>query len=150
MKLLDTNVFVRYIVGVVVESDVRLVERAAEVFASATNGTDEFTTTDSVIVEVVYVLTSSTYQLPRREAHDRLSAILTLPGCAMPNRAILLHALGLWESFPRLDFVDAQLAATAIADESLTLVTFDTALAKAAGTQRWDLRISDDPTGEMP
>jgi len=148
MKLLDTNVFVRYIVGVVVESDVRLVEHAAEVFESARNGTDEFTTTDAVIAEVVYVLTSSTYQLSRQDVRDRLMTLLSLPGCAIPNRTVLLKALVMWESIPRLDFVDSHLVAIASREDSLTLVTFDTALAKSAGTQRWDFRPSDDPTME--
>jgi predicted nucleic acid-binding protein len=149
VKLLDTNVLVRYIVQPVAGQDATQVRYSTDII----EGAEPFTTTDAVIAEVVYVLTSKRlYNLVRSEVRNRLETILSSSNCAMQNARSLIAALDIWERDSRVSFVDAYLAALSRA-ESLDLVTFDTALARAAGTQRWDLRSTGDapnPTVEMP
>lgn len=147
MKLLDTNILIHYIVPAIADQDATQIRYSTEII----EGAEPFTTTDVVIAEAIYVLTSKRlYDLARSEVRTRLETILTTSACTMPNVRSLIAALGIWENNPQLSFVDAHLAALA-QDKSLSLVTFDTALANAAGTQRWDLRSTDDATNpEMP
>lgn len=145
MKQLDTNVFIRFLVEPASEQDSLFNRLAGDILASDQAGGEDFTTTDAVIAEVVFVLQSHLYQLTREEVQQRLMTVLSRSNCRIPSRHSVIDALGIWVEQPRLSFVDAHLLCVA-RREATTLVTFDTALAKAAGTQRWDLRSTDDAT----
>ena len=66
------------------------------------------TTSESVISEVVYVLSSSklTYQLSPEDIRAHLQPILALPGLILPHRRMFLRALDLYAAY-HLDFEDA-------------------------------------------
>lgn len=151
MKLLDTNVFLRYIAEPKTSQDIVFNQIAAEFFERAARGEETFITTEAVIAEVVYVLASRhLYAFSREDACDSVTRLITLSGCRIENQQGVLSALGTWRDTANVSFVDA-LCLTIARQRSLELVTFDTALARAAGTQRWDLRSTDDVTNvEMP
>jgi len=150
MKQLDTNVFVRFLVEPATEQDGHFNQLAGDIFGSNQTSGEEFTTTDAVIAEVVYVLQSHLYQLSREQVQQRFLTVLSRSNCQIPSRHSVIDALEIWVEQPRLSFVDAHLLCVS-RRASGTLVTFDTALAKAAGTQRWDLRSTDDATNlEQP
>jgi predicted nucleic acid-binding protein len=151
MKLLDANVFLRLSVEPKTEQDVVFNRLARRLLDAAQRGEDEFTTSEAVIAEVLFVLTSkSVYGFTRSNAYSSMIGILQMPACHLENRSAVLAALEFWVFTPKLSFVDA-LCMTKAKQYGHELVTFDTALAKAAGTQRWDLRSTEDATNvEMP
>jgi predicted nucleic acid-binding protein len=59
-----------------------------------------------VVSEVVYVLTSRIYRVPRQEVRDSLEAVLELPGVKISAKPLLLAALDLWMRYP-IGFDDA-------------------------------------------
>jgi predicted nucleic acid-binding protein len=135
--VVDTNVFVRYLVGAVVPADEPLVVEARTLFASAATGNEQFTTNEAVIAEVLYVLTSSRlYQFSRRDVGERFGTILESTGCRLPHKERVLDALDLWMERPRLSFVDALTVLQSMAGND-RLATFDEAMATFPGIRRW-------------
>jgi predicted nucleic acid-binding protein len=135
VKHLDTDVFVRFLVQPASEQDGHFNRLAGDILGSNQASGEEFTATDAVIAEVVYVLQSHLYQLTREEVQQRLMTVLSRSNCLLPSRHSVIDALEIWVEQPKLSFVDAHLLCVA-RREAAPLVTFDTALAKAAGTQR--------------
>ncbi len=77
VQFLDTNIFLRYLAG----DDPDKGRRAYELLQRVETGEIAVTTTEAVILEIVFVLSSKrTYNRPRVEIRDRLSAILSLKG----------------------------------------------------------------------
>ena len=148
MKYLDTNVFVRFIAKPTTTNDVLFGQLASEIFAAAEAGADQYTTTDAVIAEVVFILSDPKhYRFTRYEVLTRLVPLLRLPGCAIVHREEIVAAIGRWEGNPKISFVDA--LSIAIAKQAgYDLVTFDTAMARAADVPRWD-KASIDANGEQ-
>ena len=63
-------------------------------------------TSESVIAEIVYVLSSrATYRMPRADVAAALRPVLTISGLRIEHKESILRALDLWESSP-LDFED--------------------------------------------
>ena len=78
-----------------------------QLFQQAQEKRITLTTSESVIAEVVYVLSSKRlYNLPREEIRKLLYPLLSLRGLKLTNRKTYLHALDLYASYP-LDFEDA-------------------------------------------
>ena len=143
MKFLDTNAFLRYMVEPQTENDRLFRTLVAAIFERAERGEDQFITTDAVIAEVAFVLTSPRhYGISRHHALIRVVPLLRLPGCAVAHREELESAFIRWEENPRISFVDA-LAIAITKKHGFDLVTFDTAMANDAETLRWDLRSSE-------
>jgi predicted nucleic acid-binding protein len=138
VKYLDTNVFLRYIASPKTVQDQNFSQLATELFAKAERDEVQFTTSDAVIAEVIYVLMSPVaYHFSRADVFDRLIQLLQLPGCRMEHRDDVMRALSRWNGNPKLSFVDALAIATSKALNA-DLLTFDTALADDAGVSRWD------------
>jgi len=153
MKFLDANVFLRFIARPKTPQDMEFNRLANDLFTRAERGEEWFTTSEAVIAEVIYVLVSpDSYRFTREDAFESVGNLLALPGCRMTEKEQVIVALDTWRHSTKLSFVDA-LCMTKAEQHGHELVTFDTALAKAAGTQRWDLRSTDDvtnPTVETP
>jgi predicted nucleic-acid-binding protein len=63
-------------------------------------------TSESVVAEIVYVLSSrTTYRMPRADVAAVLRPVLTISGLRIEHKESILSALDLWESSP-LDFED--------------------------------------------
>ena len=140
MRFVDTNEFVRFLTFKPDETDGRFFRAARDVFRSGQESSEQFTTNDAVIAEVIFVLTSpNLYDMSRSDVLIRLGEILREPHCKLDNRVVIFQALALWESNARISFVDALCLATS-QHQQYDLVTFDTALAKVANVVRWDLR----------
>jgi predicted nucleic acid-binding protein len=132
--VVDTNIFVRYIVAPMTPQDVDLLDKSTALFDSAADGSEQFTTSDAVVAEVVFALTHH-YRAPREMVAERLQLLLGLPGCRMPTKKRCVDALALWEASPKLSIVDA-MAAVQARNEGL-LATFDRDLARMAGVPAW-------------
>ncbi|MCL4488795.1 MAG: type II toxin-antitoxin system VapC family toxin [Chloroflexi bacterium] len=107
MRFVDTNVFLRHLTG----DDPKKARACFELFQRAQRKEVTLTTSEAVIAEIVYVLSSKqVYALTREEIRARLYPLLSLPGLRLTHRKAYLRALDLYVSYP-LDFEDAILAA---------------------------------------
>lgn len=137
MIFVDANYVLRYLVRPATPQDRAMSASAAILFRLVEAGEATFTTTDAVIAEVVFILTSRRhYRIPRGEAVARLRPILLLQGCKLPRKTLCLRALDLWAAAPRLSFVDA-LGAVHSQELGLMLASFDEDLARLPGLTRW-------------
>jgi len=144
VKFLDTNAFLRYMVEPKTANDQLFRTLVAAIFERAERGEEQFTTTDAVIAEIAFVLTSPRhYGISRHLALIRVVPLLRLPGCAMAHREELESAFSRWEENPKISFVDA-LAIAIAKKHGYDLVTFDSAMANDAETLRWDLSLESD------
>ncbi len=107
MRFIDTNILIRHLT----KDDPAKAEACYQLFQQAEANEVELTTTEAVIAEVVYVLSSKkTYGLARQRIHQLLSPILLLKGLKLPYKNTYLRALDLYASLP-LDFEDALIVA---------------------------------------
>lgn len=107
MHFVDTNIFIRYLT----KDDPDKAQACFELFQQAQANQVALTTTEAVITEVVYVLSSQkTYGLARVDIRARLYPLLSVPGLRLPQRRTYLRALDLYATHP-LDFEDAVIVA---------------------------------------
>ena len=127
MIFLDANCFLRLIGQPPTPAVADHQERAAELFASIQAGAVLATTSEAVLAEVAFILTSKrTYNRPVSEAAAFLSDLLQLSGLRVPaqQRRHWLTALAFWAKHPGLGFVDA-LTSAIVTDQNHDLATFD-------------------------
>ena len=101
VSLIDTNVIIRFLVG---DHEEHL-KKSKEIFEDIQRAKQEVIILDSVLMEVLFVLTKF-YKLPKVEVIDDLKAILALEGVVNSDKVILTEALSLVEH-KNIDFVDA-------------------------------------------
>jgi predicted nucleic acid-binding protein len=131
--LLDANVILRY----VTQDNADQSWRAHALFQQLEAGGLSLTTTESVLVEVVQVLSSrALYNLSRDEVRTHLSAVLALRGLKLPYKRVYLRALEVYVAYPRLDFVDALNVAHAERAKTMTIVSFDRDYDRVPGINR--------------
>jgi len=108
MQFVDTNIFLRHLTG----DDPDKAQACFELFRKVQTGQVTLTTSEIVIAEVVYVLSSTQggYGLSPAEIRQRLYPLLSLRGLKLPHRRMYLRALDLYASHP-IDFEDAVIAA---------------------------------------
>ncbi len=101
-QFVDTNVFIRLLA----RDDPEKTRRCLELFKRAERGEVSLVTSESVVAEVVYVLSSpSLYHLSRDEVARLLRPILLLRGLKLEHKGSFFTALDLYES-SNLDFED--------------------------------------------
>lgn len=99
-------------------------------------GVRTVTTSEGVIVEAVYVLSSkAVYNLPHSAIRTNPSGIITLKGLKLPNRRTYLRALDLYAS-TNLDFVDALNVAHMERAKIGTILSFDRDYDRVPGVTR--------------
>lgn len=134
MRFVDTNVFIRYMTG----DDEEKARACYELFQRVQRGDEELFTTESVVAEVTYVLSSrrGPYQLAHGAIRDRLLPLLSLRGLRMPQKGVCLAALDLYGSSPFLDFEDA-LAVAHMEQQGLAeIISYDRDYDRIAGIRR--------------
>jgi predicted nucleic acid-binding protein len=124
MKFLDTNIFLRYLIDEY--PDKNLACRA--LFAAAASGEESLITSEAVLGEVIYVLTSKRqYGLPHVEASLRLSSLLAIRGLHVAGKGLHLRALDLYSQYEFLDYEDALSVAYVESNGDISdLVSYDT------------------------
>ena len=122
MQFVDTNVFLRHLTG----DDPKKAKACFELFRKADRKEVTLTTSEAVIAEIVYVLSSSRqlYTLSREEIRARLYPLLSMRGLKIPYRKMYLRALDLYASYP-LDFEDAVTIAQMERQKIAELVSYD-------------------------
>lgn len=121
-RFVDANVFLRYLTG----DDEEQAARCLGLFRRVEAGDELVTTSESVLTEVVWVLTSpNLYRADRLGVAQRLSSLLGLRGMQLPSRRLFLRALDLFATYPRLDFPDALSVAHTERGGLPAIVSFD-------------------------
>lgn len=119
---LDTNIVIRHLSGDHADHS----PRARALFQDLYAGGRVAALTEAVLVETVQVLSSKTlYNLPRPQIRRHLSAIIRFRGVKLPRKRRCLRALEVYETTPRLSFVDSLLVAYAEEHPPATVVSFD-------------------------
>lgn len=123
--LLDANVFLRAIVKPLDPRIQWMHQEARTLFSRADRGEEQLTTTDAIIAEVAFVLTSKAhYALSVDDACARIKPFVAIRNMRFHGKRHALQALAHWPQHPRLDFPDVLLAVQTDQD-GLTLASFD-------------------------
>ena len=139
MIFLYANVFLRYLVAPSTPQIQAMAETARVLFEAVERGDEEITTTEVVLHEVAYILASKNqYNLPIADIITGLRTILRLPGfrLARGQKRLYLRALDLWDTYPKLGFADAIVAAS-VEQRSIPLATFDADFDQIPGITCW-------------
>jgi predicted nucleic-acid-binding protein len=128
----DTNVFIRLLTG----DDPVKAEHCFLLLQSVQRGETVLYTSESIIAEVAYVLTSrATYRFPRDEVVAGLNPLLALPGLRIDDKEMIFRAIGLWE-ITTLDFEDC-LAVVQMQKMGLEgIFSYDRGLDRVSGINR--------------
>ena len=132
MMFLDANVTLRYLT----RDDPEKAERCKEFLQKADRGQVELITTESIIPEVVYVLSSPRlYALTRGRIRSLLLPILTLRGLKLPSRARYLRALEIYATH-QIDFEDALAVAYMERRRIAEILSYDRHFDRVEGIER--------------
>lgn len=118
---IDANIFIRYLT----QDHPQFSQACTALLTKAENGEISLTTSESVITEVVQVLSSPRlYQLPRQQISTLLTTLLSLPGMRCAQRTVYLHALTIYEQ-ENIDFPDCLTVAHMQQAKLTTLYSYD-------------------------
>jgi predicted nucleic acid-binding protein len=133
MKVVDTNVFIRYLTG-----DHRQHSQAAlGFFKRLEAGHERATTLEAILAETIYVLSSPRlYHLAPSDIEARLRPLLLLRGFHIPHQRRYLRALTLYATLGWASFEDALILAQLEDDGLDTVVSFDRGFDRAPGVNR--------------
>lgn len=120
MTLLDTNIFIRFIIP----DDPARAARCAKLFDSISTGRERAIVTPMALAEVAWVLLGS-YQLPKPNVIAALRRILHTEKLDIVDREILIRGVDLFENHP-IDFIDAYHAAFMADRKIQTVYSYDT------------------------
>lgn len=103
-RFVDTNVFIRYLINDIPDKAIA----CKELFLSAERGEVSLVTSEAIIAEIVFVLSSPNagYNLGKEEVADILKLVLSMKGLSIPEREKLLIATEFYR-IHRIDFEDA-------------------------------------------
>lgn len=139
MIFLDANVILRLLTT----SDALQVQQmeaiAAGLFRAVEQGTAQVTTSELVLHEVCFVLSSRRhYNRTPAEIAPALGSILQLEGFVLSSRdlAMYLRALAIWQQHPKLEFSDSVIAARC-ERHGHELASFDRHFDALHGVRRW-------------
>ena len=130
--LVDANIFVRLLTG----DDPEKAARCLSLVERARLGEVILATSEAVIAEVAYVLTSpKSYQLPRAAVAGALQPLLANPGLQVDRKSAVLSALDLW-GHSNLDFADCLSAARIRFDNLDGIYSYDRDFDRISGIRR--------------
>jgi predicted nucleic acid-binding protein len=132
MIFIDTNIIIRHLT----RDDPEKARACFELFKKAERNEITLTTSEAVIAEVVYVLSSKRlYNLGRGEIRALLYPILSLRGFKLSFRKTYLRALDLYAS-TALDFEDTLLIAQMERLKVTEIYTYDRGFERVDGITR--------------
>lgn len=133
MRFLDTNVFIRYLAW----DDLVKGAASQNLFEALAKGEDEVMCSESVVAEIMFVLTSNRhYGLTREDAAQRVQPILTAQGLHFPDKRAILRAMDLYSTYAFLDFEDALSVANMESARISDIVSYDRGFDRVDGVTR--------------
>jgi len=145
-QFVDTNIFLRYLT----EKDTDKHRACYALFKRAEGNQVSLTTSESVIAEVVFVLSSRKhYNVSRPQIQRALARLLILPGLKITHQATFLRALDLYVTHP-IDFEDCLSVAHMERQQLRKIYSYDQDFDRFARIKRLEPErtrevISDDP-----
>ena len=132
MRFVDANVFIR----AVTQDDLAKSERCITLFEAAERGEVELFTSESVLAEVVLVLSSpALYRLPRQDVAALVRPLIEARGLRMDHKNAMLAALHLYER-TNLDFEDALSVQHVLRKRLDSIVSYDRDFGPVVGVVR--------------
>jgi predicted nucleic acid-binding protein len=123
MTFLDTNIILRYLT----RDDEIKAQACFALFQRIKQGEELVLTSESVIAEVTYVLSSSShYHVSHEDIRMRLLPILSLRGLRLSQKKACLRALDLYATYATLDFEDALSVALMEKEKLKEIYSYDT------------------------
>lgn len=117
----DTNIFLRYLL----DDDLAKTARCLDLFQRAAQGDVRLFTSESVVAEIVYVLSSpNLYRLPHSQIAYQLRPLIEIKGLTVDHKRSLLEAIDLYEE-TRLDFEDCLIVAHMRRNAIVGVVSYD-------------------------
>lgn len=111
-RFADANVFLRYLAQPVTAVDQARFAACSALFTRVNRADETITTSEAVLAEVLYVLTSPRqYGLTPADAAARMEPILQMKGLRLPGKRLYRRALTIFSTYPGLGFEDALIAA---------------------------------------
>ena len=136
MKFLDANIFIRYLASPTTAADARRHRACSRLFQSIERGEVLATTSQVVVHEVLYVMTSSRhYGFTNANAAALLKAPMTLRGMHLHDKTLVLDAMSLFEAHEFLDFSDA-LTMVLAQHQGDEILTYDRGFDRVPGVTR--------------
>lgn len=139
MIFLDANYFLRYLVQPDGPGNLTRHELATVLFEAVERGDERVTTSEAVLAEVAFVLSSRRqYSFAPDDIAAYLAPIIRLPSLKLPRgrKRLYLRALEIWTEHPKLGFVDS-LTAADVEDSDLRLATFDSDFNAMPNIRHW-------------
>ncbi|MGH2557970.1 MAG: PIN domain-containing protein [Thermomicrobiales bacterium] len=131
-EFVDSNIFIRLITA----DDPARMARCLDLFKRAERGDIQLVTSESIVGEAIYVLSSPvTYRMDREDIATRLRPILELKGLRIDHKRAILLALDRYEQ-TRLDFEDCVVVAHTIRMELNGIYSYDRGFDRVSGVQR--------------
>lgn len=122
MRLLDTNIVVRYLTG----DDPTKAAASFALLQRVARGEERVRLCEAHLTEVVYILSSRAhYGLSHEEIRQRLIPIINLRGLHLPRKKLYRRALDVYALHSTLDFEDALAVAYMEADGLTELYSYD-------------------------
>ena len=132
MQFIDANIFIRHLT----RDNPEKAKACFELFQKAEKNEIELTTTEAVIAEVVYVLSSKRlYKQSREKIRELLYPLLSLPGLKLSPRKLYLRALDLYATHS-IDFEDAIIVARMERGEIQEVFSYDQDFDHVEGVRR--------------
>ncbi len=131
-EFVDTSVLIRLLTG----DDPAKAASSLALFQGARHGEADLVTSETVIAEVVFVLTSPvTYQNPRPVVADALRPVLTNPGLRVEHKTSIMRALDHWQR-TTLDFADCLSAEHVLRQQLAGIYSYDRDFDRIPGLRR--------------
>lgn len=132
MIFLDANVILRYLT----RDDPEKAERCLNLFRKADRGEVQLLTSEAIIAEVVYVLSSpNLYHLPPERIRSLLLPIINLKGLKLSPRWLYRRALDIYATH-HIDFEDALAIAHMERQGISEIVSYDTLFDRIEAVER--------------
>jgi|SRR5450759_112817 uncharacterized protein len=132
MQFIDSNVFLRFLT----KDDPVKAERVKALLQQAERGEAELLTNETVIAELVFVLSSPRlYKLSRETVRTVLLPIISLKGLKLQNRSVFVRALDLYAT-TAMDFDDALAVAQMERRKVTEIYSYDEHFDRVAGLKR--------------
>jgi len=136
VRFADANIFLRYLETPADDTSRRRNVDCTALFERVESGEEELTTSEVVLAEVFWVLTTKRHAgLPRPEAAEKLSAVIEFRGFKLSTKRRCLRALAMVHADPKLSFVDALIACT-VTELGYRLLAYDSAFDRIDGVTR--------------
>ncbi len=134
MRFLDANIILRYLTN----DDSAKAAACFALLQAVKEGREQLQTTESIVAEAVYVLSSSRqpYRLSRADIVLSLLPIVRLRGLHVPRKKVVLRALDIYQVYSHLDFEDALSVASMEQSNVREIVSYDTDFDRVAAITR--------------